>query len=117
MQPEPGFRCPICGTTIFERVAVPRAGGTLYLTEGEFCRAVAMHNAPKAFAEANAVIAKASALSAALAKHKVTLAAPAPVARASTSSACRRGGRGSTMGSVIGREDIRVGRTSSGAQG
>jgi len=25
--------------------------GTLYLVEGEFCRAVAMHNAPKAFAE------------------------------------------------------------------
>jgi hypothetical protein len=35
--------------------------------------------APKAFAEANAVIAKAAALSATLAKHKVTLAAPAPV--------------------------------------
>src|SRR5215472_17123339 len=25
--------------------------GTLYLVEGEFCRAVAMHNAPKGFAE------------------------------------------------------------------
>ena len=34
---------------------------------------------PKAMAEANAVIAKAAALSATLAKHKVTLAAPAPV--------------------------------------
>lgn len=33
MHPEPGFRCPICGTTIFERVAVPRAGGTFYLTD------------------------------------------------------------------------------------
>ena len=35
--------------------------------------------APKAFAEANAVIAKAAALSATLAKYKVTLAAPAPI--------------------------------------
>ena len=35
--------------------------------------------APKAMAEANAVIAKAAALSATLATHKVTLAAPAPV--------------------------------------
>jgi hypothetical protein len=35
--------------------------------------------APKAMAEANAVIAKAAALSATLAKHKVTLAAPTPV--------------------------------------
>ena len=35
--------------------------------------------APKAMAEANAVIAKAAALSATLAKHKVTLAAPAPI--------------------------------------
>ena len=35
--------------------------------------------APKAFTEANAVIAKAAALSATLAKHKLTLAAPAPI--------------------------------------
>ncbi len=35
--------------------------------------------APKAMAEANAVIAKAAALSTTLAKYKVTLAAPAPV--------------------------------------
>ncbi len=35
--------------------------------------------APKVFAEANAVIAKAAALSATLAKHKVTLSAPEPV--------------------------------------
>ena len=35
--------------------------------------------APKAMAEANAVITKASALSATLAKHKLTLTAPAPV--------------------------------------
>jgi photosystem II stability/assembly factor-like uncharacterized protein len=35
--------------------------------------------APKAMAEANAVIAKAAALSTSLAKYKVTLAAPAPV--------------------------------------
>jgi photosystem II stability/assembly factor-like uncharacterized protein len=35
--------------------------------------------APKAFAEANAVITKAAALSATLAKYKLTLAAPAPI--------------------------------------
>jgi hypothetical protein len=35
--------------------------------------------APKAFAEANAVITKAAALSATLAKHKVTLSAPEPI--------------------------------------
>jgi hypothetical protein len=35
--------------------------------------------APRAFAEANAVIAKAAALSATLAKHKLTLAAPPPI--------------------------------------
>jgi hypothetical protein len=35
--------------------------------------------APKAMAEANAVITRAAALSATLARHKVTLAAPAPV--------------------------------------
>ena len=35
--------------------------------------------APKAFAEANAVIAKAAALSATLAKHKLTLTAPEQV--------------------------------------
>jgi hypothetical protein len=35
--------------------------------------------APKVFAEANAVIAKAAALSTTLAKYKVTLAAPEPI--------------------------------------
>jgi hypothetical protein len=35
--------------------------------------------APKAMAEANAVIAKAAALGTTLAKHKVTLTAPEPI--------------------------------------
>jgi hypothetical protein len=40
--------------------------------------------APKAFAEANAVIAKAATLSTTLAKNKVTLTAPQPIKLPST---------------------------------
>ena len=46
--------------------------------------------APKAFVEANAAIAKASALSGALAKYKLTLDVPEPVKLPALAAASRK---------------------------